>query len=73
MNNRIYPKEVFEKEVEKYVQKMMTMYCPDCCSIRLEPGHFIMDIKCGQCGSKKESVTYQQLREVKINKLLNEK
>jgi hypothetical protein len=75
MNNRIYPEEVFKKEIEKL--KLKYYYCPKCFGNDLtDKVEYLQLIGNYYCKSFKhtfstmERFTKDKVREIKINKIL---
>jgi hypothetical protein len=62
MNNRIYPKEVYDKCIKDYF--ILFHYCPDC----LTSVSCIK--KCDLCGAIPIILSKEELREKKIEKIL---
>ena len=77
-NSRIYPEHLFRKEINRYLNKY---YCPKCFQFRLSeaiwtasqiPTKYIENRnKCDCCGKVCEPVTKEEMRKLKITKLLN--
>jgi transposase-like protein len=75
MSSRIYPKEVFDREVDRLRSKYY--YCPKCYSNNISnaDGYFtlVYEYKCYGCKNvflKKEALTLNDIRNLKINKII---
>ena len=77
MSSRIYPEEVFRKEIEKL--KLKYYFCPYCFGNDLTDKtvlnriQLFVDYYCKTCHRtfpKFEALTKEKIREIKINKIL---
>ena len=75
MNSRIYPQEVFEREIERL--KLGYYYCPECYENSLTDRIGYLQLfgnycckKCQLTFPKQEALTKEKIREIKINKIL---
>lgn len=75
-NNRIYSRDVFVKELDKFKKRYEQLYCEDC----LEPWEFGMTnlnsiyTYCPNCNSiSSTGVSKERMRELKIRRLTNER
>lgn len=71
MNNRIYPRELFDKEVHKIINQK---YCPIC---YYENKKYLMNtidnqdyqFKCQSCGEMVNLISKEKMRDLKIDRL----
>jgi ribosomal protein S27AE len=73
MNSRIYPKELYQKEVNSLKVKIVKLHCPKCFS-----NEIIVNYKdiytCKECSAKSDFnnlLNIDQVRDRKINSILS--
>lgn len=83
MNNRIYPKSVFDKAIKDFELKLNNYYCPKCFNnncvsdVDKETGTIYLEqYKCHNCSSLfdfSDALTKQDVRNKKIDIVLKSK